>query len=62
MRTTDSKDFIHKDHAVKSNLSLSLSYSGLFKAADYGLARLYLAAPVSQGYIPGMTLKFFRNN
>jgi len=34
----------------------------LFKGADFGIARLSLAAPPSGGYKPGMALKFFRNN
>ena len=38
-------------------------YSGLFKGADYGIARLSLATDPAGGYfIPGMALKFFRNN
>ena len=40
----------------------SKRYSGLFQGADYGIARLSLAVPESGGYIPGMGLKFFRNN
>lgn len=41
---------------------VSQRYSGLFKDADYGIARFSLAAPPSDGYKPGMALKFFRNN
>ena len=41
---------------------VSQRYSGLFKDADYGIARFSLAAPPSGGYMPGMALKFFRNN
>ena len=41
---------------------VSQRYSGLFKGADYGIARLSLAGPESGGYKPGMGLKFFRNN
>ena len=38
-------------------------YTGLFKGADYGIARFSLAAdPAAEGFTPGMALKFFRNN
>ena len=38
-------------------------YTGLFKGADYGIARFSLAAdPDAEGFTPGMALKFFRNN
>ena len=41
----------------------STQYSGLFKEADYGIARLSLANdPASEGFTPGMALKFFRDN
>jgi hypothetical protein len=35
-------------------------YSGLFRGADYGIARFSLAG--SNGFNVGMALKFFRDN
>lgn len=37
-------------------------YTGLFKGAEHGLARMSLAADPSKiGFTPGMGLKFFRD-
>ena len=34
----------------------------MFKGADYGIARFYLAADPTEGsFTPGMALKFFRD-
>jgi len=38
-------------------------YSGLFRGADNGIARLSLASdPAGGSFAPGMALKFFRDN